>query len=119
MKSKPLHSYYYILIQKNAQGDGEFVLMDNSVSIEIEGWKDYDFFIVHSKDGKYKSFWIMSEGRTGLKMFEGQTRQHLLQNVRYGLRDMTKKHLDDLIKYYINQYGISPRYKTIKQSDKK
>ena len=114
IKSKPTHNNYYILIQKNAQGDGEFVLMDNSVSIEIEGWKGYDFFITHYKDGKYKSYWIMSEGRTRLKMFEGQTKQHLLQEVRYGLKYMTKKHLNALIKYYTNQYGISPRYKTIK-----
>lgn len=80
----------------------------------LYSWKGYDFFTAHYKDGKYKSYWIMSEGRTRLKMFEGQTKQHLLQEVRYGLKYMTKKHLNALIKYYTNQYGISPRYKTIK-----
>lgn len=109
MKSKPTHNYYYILVQKDVQGNGKFILV-NSKSIEIAGWEDYDFFVTHYKEDKYKGFWIMSEGKTGLKVFEGQTRKNLIQNVRYGLDKITKKYLDDLIKYYIKQYGISPRY---------
>lgn len=111
MKPK-LVGNYYVLIQENTQGDGKFVLAENSVSVEIEGWENYDFFITHYKNGDYNRSWIMSEGKTGLKMFEGQTRGHLLQNVRYGLKKITKKHLDSLIKYYIEQYSVSPKHKT-------
>lgn len=110
MESKLIYKYYYILVQKDVQGNAEFVLVDNSTPIEIIGWEDYDFFITHYKEDKYKSFWIMSEGKTGLRMFERQTRKNLLQTARYGLKKITKKYLNGLIKYYIEQYGMSPRY---------
>jgi len=72
--------------------------------VSIEGFEEFDLFIHldHNDTGK----WVLSEGKTGLRLFTASTQSYLKELAKKRLKEIGKDKLQSAIK----AQGHTPRY---------
>ena len=79
--------------------------------VKIKGYEKYDFFIHDVSKNEYHQY-ALSEGTTGLRIGgSGQTKKEVIRNALNILNRMSKKELNRVIKHYVSEYGLSPKYR--------
>jgi len=113
------NEFYFSSFKNGIDKKPEWVHEPLAQPIKIPTLENVDLFLIEEGNGNGLKYWNISEGYAGFRLYKSydpETKQDAINNLLadMAIKKITAVRVKELINKNVQKYGLSPRYKKLK-----